>query len=111
MNKPGLQMVGARSADEVVGKNVYDLIAPEDRDRLKAFNESICRNEQGSLRFDIIGLEGKRRHMETHAAPLRNPDKTLAHLAITADISERKLGGGSAAYERRTVPRPGERQF
>jgi PAS domain S-box-containing protein len=90
MNKPGLEMVGARSADEVVGKNVYDLIAPEDRERFKAFNESICRGEQGSLQFDIIGLEGKRRHMETHAAPLRNPDETLVHLAITADISERK---------------------
>src|SRR3984957_3819578 len=90
MNKPGLEMVGARSADEVVGKNVYDLIAPQDRARFKAFNESICRGEQGSLQFDIIGLEGKRRHMETHAAPLRNPDETLVHLAITADISERK---------------------
>ena len=90
MNRPGLEMVGARSADEVIGKNVYDLIAPEDRDRFKAFNESICRGEQGSLQFDIVGLEGKRRHMETHAAPLRNPDETIVHLAITADISERK---------------------
>ena len=90
MNRPGLKMVGARSADEVVGKSVYDLIAPEDRDRFKAFNESICRGEQGSLQFDIIGLEGKRRHMETHAAPLRNPDESLVHLAVTADISERK---------------------
>jgi PAS domain S-box-containing protein len=90
MNKPGLEMVGARSADEVVGKNVYDLIALEDRDRFKAFNERICRGEQGSLQFDIVGLEGKRRHLETHAAPLRNPDETVVHLAVTADISERK---------------------
>lgn len=90
MNKPGLEMVGARSADEVVGKNVYDLIAPEDRNRFKAFNERICRGELGSLQFDIIGLEGKRRHMETHAAPLRNPDDTVVHLAVTADISERR---------------------
>ena len=90
MNRPGLEMVGARSADEVVGKNVYDLIAPEDRGRFKAFNERICRGEQGSLQFDIIGLEGKRRHMETHAAPLRNPDDTVVHLAVTSDISERK---------------------
>jgi PAS domain S-box-containing protein len=90
MNKPGLEMVGARSADEVVGKSVYDLIAPEDRNRFKAFNERICRGEEGSLQFDIIGLEGKRRHMETHAAPLRNPDETIVHLAVTSDISERK---------------------
>jgi PAS domain S-box-containing protein len=90
MNRPGLEMVGARSADEVVGKSVYDLIAPEDRDRFKAFNESICRGEQSSLQFDIVGLEGKRRHMETRAAPLRTPDEILVHLAVTADISERK---------------------
>ena len=90
MNTPGLEMVGARSADEVIGKNVYDLIAAEDRDRFKAFNESICRGERGSLQFDIVGLEGKRRQMETHAAPLRNPDETVVHLAITSDISERK---------------------
>jgi PAS domain S-box-containing protein len=90
INGPGLQMVGAHSADEVIGKNVYDLIAPEDRGRFKAFNESICRGERGSLQFDIVGLEGKRRQMETHAAPLRNPDGTLVHLAVTADISERK---------------------
>ena len=55
MNKPGLEMVGARSAEEVVGKNVYDLIAPEDRDRFKAFNESICRGEQGSLSSTSLG--------------------------------------------------------
>ena len=90
MNTPGLQMVGAGCADEVIGKSVYDLIAPDDRERFKVFNESICRGEQGSLQFDIVGLEGKRRHMETHAAPLRNPDKTVVHLAVTADISERK---------------------
>jgi PAS domain S-box-containing protein len=90
MNSPGLRMVGALAAEEVVGKNVYDLIAPEDRDRFKVFNENICRGEHGSLQFDIVGLEGKRRHMETHAAPLRNPDETLVHLAVTSDISERK---------------------
>jgi PAS domain S-box-containing protein len=90
MNSPGLEMVGARSADEVVGKSVYGLIAPDDRDRFKAFNEGVCRGEQGSIQFDIVGLEGKRRHMESHAAPLRNPDGTVVDLAVTADISERK---------------------
>lgn len=90
MNSPGLQMVGAGCADEVVGKSVYDLIASEDRARFKAFNENICKGEQGSIRFDIIGLAGKRRHMESHAAPLRNPDGTVVDLAITTDISDRR---------------------
>ncbi|MGH9574115.1 MAG: PAS domain-containing sensor histidine kinase [Candidatus Acidiferrales bacterium] len=90
MNSPGLQMVGAHSADEVINKSVYELIAPVDRDRFKAFNESVCHGQRGSLQFDIIGLEGKRRQMETHAAPLRNSDGTVVHLAITADVSERR---------------------
>jgi PAS domain S-box-containing protein len=90
MNSPGLQMVGARSAEEVLGKNIYELIAPEDRERFKAFNEAVCGGKQGSLQFDIIGLEGKRLHMESHAAPLRDPRGTIVHLAVSADISERK---------------------
>jgi PAS domain S-box-containing protein len=90
MNLPGLQMVGARSADEIVGTSVYDLIAPQDRERYKSFNESICRGDRGSLQFEIVGLDGKRRYMETHAAPLRNSDETIVHLAVTSDISQRK---------------------
>jgi PAS domain S-box-containing protein len=89
MNSQGAEMVGANSPEDVIGRSVYDLVAPEDRDRFKAFNESICRGERGSLQFDIVGLKGQRRHMETHAAPLSNPDGSLVHLAVTSDISER----------------------
>jgi PAS domain S-box-containing protein len=89
MNSSGLQMLGARRAEEVVGKSIYNLVVPDDRERYQMFNESICRGEQGSLQFQIIGLDGKRRHMETHAAPLRNPDGTVVHLAVSSDISQR----------------------
>lgn len=90
MNLSGLRMIDAASADDVVGKSIYDLVAPEDRAAYKTFNESICGGHQGSLQFDIVGRDGKRRQMETHAAPLQNPDGTVVHLAVTADISERK---------------------
>ena len=89
MNSSGLRMLGARRAEEVVGKSIYNLVVPEDRERYQMFNESICRGEQGSLQFQIIGLDSQRRHMETHAAPLRNPDGTVVHLAVTSDISQR----------------------
>lgn len=90
MNAPGLKMVGADRAELVIGQSVYDLIAPEDRDRFRAFNERICAGEKGTLEFDIVGLDGKRAQMETHAAPLHNPDGTLVHLAVTRDVSVRK---------------------
>jgi PAS domain S-box-containing protein len=96
MNAPGLAMVDASSAEAVTGKNVYDLIAAEDRDRFRKFNEGICQGEKASLQFDIAGLKGTRRRVETHAAPLRHVDGTTVHLAITHDITERRRTEGAA---------------
>ena len=90
INSSGLKMIGADCAEMVVGKHVYDLIVPKDRERFRAFNERICQGEKGSLEFDIVGLHGERRHLETHAAPLRNPDGTVVQLAVTRDITKRK---------------------
>ena len=83
-------MVGADSANEVASQCVYDLIAPEYRDAYREFNRRICQGEKGSMEFDIIGLKGVRRNMETHAAPLRQPDGALAQLALTRDVTEKR---------------------
>jgi PAS domain S-box-containing protein len=90
MNPPGVSMVGASSADRVTGGNVYDLIAMEDRERFREFNERICGGEKGSLEFDIVSLQGMRRNMESHAAPLRHVDGSTVQLAVTHDVTERK---------------------
>jgi len=90
MNSSGLQMVEADSAEQALGKNIYDVIAPEDRERFRTFNEQVCAGRRGALEFDIIGLKGTRRHMETHAAPLCNPDGNIVQLAVTRDITQRK---------------------
>jgi PAS domain S-box-containing protein len=85
-------MLSAKSSEMVVGKNAYDMIAGEDVEKYRAFNEQICRGDESSLEleFDMIGLDGVRHHMETHAAPLRNIDGRIVQLAITHDITERK---------------------
>jgi PAS domain S-box-containing protein len=89
MNPPGLAMVGADSPDKVIGKSVYNLIAANDRNKFRAFNENICRGEKGSLEFDIVDFHGKVHRMESNAAPLRMADGTVVQLAITGDITER----------------------
>jgi PAS domain S-box-containing protein len=90
MNASGLSMICASSAQAVIGKSVYDLVAPEDRERFREFNERVCTGERASLEFDIIGLGGDRRHMETHAAPLTYSDGSTVQLAVARDVSERK---------------------
>lgn len=90
MNSAGLDMVGAESAKDVVNKNVYDLIAPEDRERYRHFNENICDGKKESLAFDIVGLRGSRHHMETYAAPFKRPNGATAQIAVTRDVGERR---------------------
>jgi PAS domain S-box-containing protein len=90
INAAGLAMVGASSAEAVVGRSVYDLIAPEDRAAFQAFNERVCAGERGRLEFDVVGLGGVRRHMEAHAVPLARPDGGCDQLGITRDVTQRK---------------------
>lgn len=90
MNSAGLAMVGAASIEEVKGRCVYELIAPEHRQRYREFNEKICGGEAGELDFEIVGMRGLRRSMDTHASPLRRADGSIVQLAITRDITERQ---------------------
>ena len=89
MNSAGLEMVGAERPEDAIGKSVFDLIAPEFREAFRVFNERVCRGETGSLAFDMTGLHGQRRHMETRAKPLRWPDGNTVQLAVTRDVTER----------------------
>jgi PAS domain S-box-containing protein len=87
MNSSGLAMVCAHDPAMVVGHNIYEVIAPEDRERFREFNERICSGARGTLQFDIVNLKGERRHMDTHAVPMRQPDGSVAQLAITRDVT------------------------
>src|SRR6185437_4093216 len=90
MNSTGLSMLGADSPEALTGKCIFDVIAPEFLDEYRAFHEAICHGANGSLEFEIVGLTGQRRRLETHAAPLPRTDGTNSQLAVTHDITERQ---------------------
>jgi PAS domain S-box-containing protein len=90
VNAAGAEMAGAPSVDFMLGRNFYDFVTPEDRERYRAFNESVCAGQKGFLEFHIFRMDGERRHLETRAAPLRNDDGTVAQLGVARDITARK---------------------
>ena len=85
MNSSGLAMV--EGDESIFGRSIYSVIAPEDRERFRAFNEQVCGGVGGTLQYDIVGLKGTRRHLETSAVPLATADRAFTHLAVTRDIS------------------------
>ena len=90
MNAAGLDMVEADSWDRVAGIGAFDLVAPEHRAIWREHHERVCRGEEIVWEFDIVGLKGRRRNLESHAAPIDLHDGTVGQLAITRDVSERK---------------------
>lgn len=89
MNQIGLRLIEADSEDAVRGMCVLEVVAPEHRQRWQENHERVCRGESLQWEFEIIGLRGTRRWMETHAVPLTMPGGERAHLAVTRDITDR----------------------
>ncbi len=89
MNPQGLNLIEADDFPSVEGANVYEIVEESHREKYIKFNERICSGYSGSLIFEIVGLRGTRRWMETFAAPYKIDGGEVAHIAITNDISER----------------------
>ncbi|MDO8357842.1 MAG: PAS domain S-box protein [Nitrospirota bacterium] len=101
MNGAGLCFIETEFLEQVVGRSVYDLVAPEFLDQFRSMHEAVVLGAPQQLEFQIIGLKGTRRWMETHAVPLWNPiDHRVEHLAITRDITERKRAEESIRQNR-----------
>ncbi len=90
INPAGILMLEVDNNAALIGKSVYDLIAPEYQEAFRQLNESICQGNKGILQFEMISCRGNRRWVETHAVPLCYDDGKVVQLAITRDITLHK---------------------
>jgi PAS domain S-box-containing protein len=113
MNPAGLAMIGADSWQSVEHASTLDLVAAEHRNMWLANHQRVCAGEIRIWEFDIIGLKGIRRSMETHASPMALSDGTTGQFAITRDVTERNKARDAqqrlnAEMEERISARTGE---
>ena len=70
---------------------MVQIVTDEHRDTYHASAEKVWGGGTSSVEFEIVGLQGTRRWLETHATPLREQDARIAAiLAITRDNTARK---------------------
>ncbi len=101
MNPAGLKAIEADHLETAIGQSIYELIAPEYLAFYRALNEAVFQGESRIAEFEIIGLKGTRRWMQTHACPLRDAKgKIFAHLGVTRDVTERRRVEAELASER-----------
>lgn len=91
MNRAGLDMIEADSEAQVVGRKVTGIVAPRHRERFEDLCRRVSQGETGLLEFEIVGLKGTHRWLETHAVPLLDYKGGITGLlGLTRDITERK---------------------
>lgn len=91
INPAGLHLLDAERAGEIVGRTVYEFITAEYQRDYRRLTDEVFAGSRGSMEFEVVSLNGYRRWLETHAAPLCDSDgQVIALLAITRDIDERK---------------------
>jgi diguanylate cyclase (GGDEF)-like protein/PAS domain S-box-containing protein len=92
MNPAGLAMLEAESLAAARKTTLIEYILPEYQGAFIDLHRRVMRGEAGTLEFEIRGLRGTQRWLETHAVPLRDPEGSIqALLGITRDITARKL--------------------
>ncbi|MFA6014930.1 MAG: PAS domain S-box protein [Gallionellaceae bacterium] len=89
MNAAGLAMIEADSLEQVAGNSLLNVIAPEYREAFDKMHQQVIAGEVQQLKFEVLGLRGGRRMLETHAVPMRDHGK-IVHLAVTRDITEQQ---------------------
>ncbi len=98
MNSAGLAMIEADSAEQVLGRSIYDLIHPDDRVDYEQRLNAVANGESVVLQFRVIGLQGGLHWMESSSVPLRDHIGTItAVLSITRDITARKAADEALA--------------
>ena len=101
INPAGLGFIEADSLQQVKGLCVYDLVTEEHRQAFIELNERVFNGETVEQEFEIIGLKGTRRWMQTTAKPIYSDDgKIIEHFAVTRDISAKKENAMLVEMER-----------
>ncbi len=92
MNPAGLRMIEADDLEQVRGVRVCSLLAPVGQCAFDQLVAATFRGEHGSLVFEMQGLKGTWRTLETHSVPMWDADhrEVRALLGVTRDITEQK---------------------
>ena len=92
VNESTLKMYGTKDKSDLIGKNSFDLIALEDRERaLAGMKEAMEKGYVKNREYHIIIKDGSKIPVEMNTAVMKDIDgKPIGFVAITRDITERK---------------------
>ena len=91
MNPAGLAMIEADNEQQVLGLRITDLVNKKYRIGFNRLSKEVFNGNSGSFEYEVTGLKGGHRWLETRAVPLKDAVGKIENLlGVTHDITERK---------------------
>lgn len=88
INKAGLDMLEARTLEDVRRRRLIEFVLPQFRERVLDCQARVFRGAHAVAEYQISSITGTERWVETHAAPLYNRQGDVVNLiAVTRDIT------------------------
>jgi PAS domain S-box-containing protein len=93
MNPAGLAMIEVNELADVKGRSVLQIVNEPYRNAFTQLLNNVFEGQSGSLEFEVTGMKGTKRLLETNAVPLKEADGTIKYLlGVTRDITEKRKG-------------------
>ncbi|MEO8332219.1 MAG: PAS domain S-box protein, partial [Gallionella sp.] len=91
MNPAGLRMLEADTPGQIIGQKALGIVVPQHRGAFADLMRRVFEGESGNLEFEVVGLKGSHRWLETYEVPMRDAEgRITSMLGITRDITERQ---------------------
>jgi diguanylate cyclase (GGDEF)-like protein/PAS domain S-box-containing protein len=89
INPQGLELLQASDLETLMSTPGYVAVPHEYLEACLDVHRRVMAGESVVWTYEVIGLRGRRRHVEAHAVPFRMPDGARAHMCISRDVEER----------------------
>ncbi len=105
INPAGIAIFEAESFDALKAHHLSDRVLPEHRAAFRAMNARVLAGQPGVLEFEMEGLRGTRRWLQTSATTMRDPvTAATVVLSISRDITKQKQAA-KALFRNQTIVR------
>lgn len=90
MNPAGLTMIEAER-EQAIGRPLLQFVASEYHEGVRGFIANVCGGGRDSLEFEVVGLKGGRKRVESHGVPFpKGVREKCSMLSVTRDVTEQR---------------------
>jgi len=89
INPQGLELLQSPDIESLTATG-YIPVPPEYMDACVDVHRRVMGGESVVWTYEVLGLKGRRRHVEAHAVPFTMPDGARVHMCISRDVEERQ---------------------